>query len=280
MKRIVLCADDYGQAPTISHAIIDLLKNNRLSATSCLVNSKRWQEEAAWLQPFKAKADIGLHFNLTEGRALSFSYRRHYGNSFSSLPNLLSASCLHRLKEPIIEAECEAQLDHFTSAMGCLPDFIDGHHHIHQFPLIRQAVIRVFLKHLLPAQSYIRFVQPTFTHYDFSANLKKLFIYLLSTRSFKKQLMTHGIPYNMHFAGMYAFKHAAFYGQLFPRFIKEIHSDGLIMCHPGQQVSNNPTKMDQARFAEYCYLSSDQFVQDCHAEGAILGRFFNKASAC
>jgi predicted glycoside hydrolase/deacetylase ChbG (UPF0249 family) len=63
-KRIVLCADDYGQAPAISQGIIELLNQSRLSATSCMVNMPDWPVSAKELLPFINYVDLGLHFNL------------------------------------------------------------------------------------------------------------------------------------------------------------------------------------------------------------------------
>src|SRR5690349_9878789 len=70
-KTVILCADDYGQNAAISQAIIELIKKNRLSATSCMVTSPDWLTQAKQLNSFNNQLDIGLHFNLTEGNFLS-----------------------------------------------------------------------------------------------------------------------------------------------------------------------------------------------------------------
>lgn len=88
-KRIVLCADDYGQAPAISQGILNLLDKKRLSATSCIVNSPYWEAHSQWLTQFIQQADIGLHLNLTEGKPLSAEYNQHYGTDFQPLSRLL-----------------------------------------------------------------------------------------------------------------------------------------------------------------------------------------------
>src|SRR5580693_851904 len=116
MKYIILCADDYGQTCAISQAIIDLLKSRRLTAISCMVTSSGWPLHAPWLIPYKNQVDIGLHFNLTEGKG--------------PLSLLLLKSHLRQLHKHTIRAELNTQLDQFISAMGVLPDFIDGHQHV------------------------------------------------------------------------------------------------------------------------------------------------------
>ena len=120
MKTIILCADDYGQNESISQAIIMLLEKNLLSATSCMTNARDWQDHAKLLINFKDKADIGLHFNLTEGKPLSSAMTK-----MLPLGRLVMQSYWRFLDVSVIEAELNAQLDAFYSAMGQLPHFID-----------------------------------------------------------------------------------------------------------------------------------------------------------
>ena len=200
-KRIVLCADDYGQAPAISQGIIALIKAKRLSATSCMVTSLDWAEQASWLAPFQAQIDIGLHFNLTEGTALSQGYIAAHGNSFYPLPRLLCQAFLRRLDKAAIAAECHAQIDQFAKTLGFLPHFIDGHQHVHQFPVIREAFMQVYAERLSKQNTYVRWVQETA-----SVNpLKKMIIDATGTRALKRLLEQHQIPHNHSFAGIYSF---------------------------------------------------------------------------
>ena len=141
MKRIILCADDYGQNEPISQAIIALLKKNRLSATSCMTTSASWSLHASWLSDFRDAADIGLHFNLTIGKPLSQALLNSHG--FMSLPKLIIYSYSGILNRAAITEELHSQLDHFEKALGCLPDFVDGHQHIHQLPMIRDVLLNV-----------------------------------------------------------------------------------------------------------------------------------------
>src|SRR5262245_53147751 len=104
MRRIVLCADDYGQAPAISQGILELIQDQRISATSCLVNGPDWHEQAQALLTFKATVDIGIHLNLTEGQALSAEYIASYGKSFRPLSRLLARCFLRKIDKLIIAA--------------------------------------------------------------------------------------------------------------------------------------------------------------------------------
>ena len=67
---IALCADDYAQNQAIDDGILSLLAEQRLSAVSCFSTAPRWRQQSApALREVAAAgaADVGLHFNLTEG---------------------------------------------------------------------------------------------------------------------------------------------------------------------------------------------------------------------
>lgn len=264
-KHIVLCADDYAQAPAISSGILALLELGRLSATSCMVNMPHWTEHAAWLRPYQSKADIGLHFNLTHGEPLSSEFKNKYGAQFSSLSMLLARSMLRQLDVKIIAAECRAQIQAFKDALGVLPDFIDGHQHIHQFPVIRDAVVQIYNEQLKDKKAYVRLVNPKILSRDYIQNIKKLIIVVSGANALQKLLMQYHIPHNTSFAGIYAFNQAAQYPMHFRRFLQEIQDGGLIMCHPGLASTAEHDPIYISRPLEYKYLASKEFAEDCNA---------------
>lgn len=49
-----------------------------------------------------------------------------------------------------------AQLERFIQLMGRWPDFIDGHQHVHQFPLIRKAMMAVYEQRLQSPAVWVR----------------------------------------------------------------------------------------------------------------------------
>lgn len=274
-RRIVLCADDYGQAPAISHGIIDLVQKGRLSAASCMVNTAFWAEHAGWLAPFKGRIDIGLHFNLTEGSPLSSRFQETNGGKLPALPRMLLNSTLRRLDQAAIEAELDAQLDRFEEMLGCAPDFIDGHQHVHQFPVVRTALLNVYRRRFSgsAARPYIRLVSEAVKFSDIIHEPKKMIIFLSGSRALKRLLDENNIKYNHSFAGIYSFDLADRYPAFFRRFLSASGNDGIIMCHPGLASSGGPDSIAASRFAEYQYLSSDQFLIDCNKNDTVLGRF-------
>src|SRR5689334_20837310 len=111
LRRIVLCADDYGLAPGVSRGIRDLLTAGRLSATSCMVVYPDFAEDGPLLHPFFDQADIGLHFTLTSERPLR---------------QVLLSGWLRRLNTRDIRDALAGQLATFASVLGRSPAYIDG----------------------------------------------------------------------------------------------------------------------------------------------------------
>ncbi|MHB1221595.1 MAG: ChbG/HpnK family deacetylase [Gammaproteobacteria bacterium] len=266
-KRIVLCADDYGQALAISQGILALIKQGRLTATSCLVNTPYWEEHAKWLLPFKDQVDIGLHFNLTEGKPLSEGYRAGQGPVFYSVNKLLALTFLRRVSQSAIEAECHAQIDQFEAAIGFLPRNIYGNQHVHQFPVIRDALLNVYEQRLRASNAYIRLANET---PDFC--LKKIIIYASGAAALKKQLRKRAIPHNASFAGIYPFHEAHEYPVYFTEFLQKIGDKGLIMCHPGLETVELDDPIGAARVKEYDYFAGQLFVDECARQSVELGR--------
>lgn len=270
MATIILCADDYGQNTAISQAIIALLKKNRLSATSCETNTKAWLTHAKALQPFLGQIDVGLHFNLTEGEPLTAGW----GKSFLPLHKLILKAYIGQIQKGLVEAELNAQLDRFVEGLGCEPDFIDGHQHIQQLPIIRDAIISVYEKRLRARGSYIRSVKNfTSALLPRPGFLKNLTIQLCGAYTFYKKLNQKNIPHNKCFGGVYQFTQAENFSSIFPRFLNFKKGKRLIMCHPGFQNENDNDPIAKARVCEYQYFSSNQFLEDLKARQLQLGRF-------
>lgn len=263
VKRIILCADDYGQVMSVSDAIIELVQKERISATTCLVNFKDWYFSALRLQSYRDQIDVGLHLNFTEGSPISADFKRMYGDLFPSLPKLILQACTRQLKLDVFAAECQAQLDRFIEGMEGYPDFIDGHQHVIQLPGVRQMLMQVYAERLGAKNIYLRLVNPKEFIKTFS--MKSWVIQLLGSNAMARLLKKNQIPHNQSFSGIYAFNQAKNFRLLFPRFLSEISDQGIIMCHPGHA----PTW----RAFEFDYLKSDQFLKDLDQHHVTIQRF-------
>lgn len=274
-KQIILCADDYAQTAAISQGIIKLLEQKRLSATSCLTSSPYWPTHAHWLLPFINQADIGLHFNLTEGPALAEIPNTAKRGQFNKLSILLLKALFHRIKPAEIAVEFSHQLEQFIAAFGRLPNFIDGHQHVLHLPVIRDAILTSYQKLLKSNKTYMRSVSVDnlWQLLQGRSRLKRTIIQLTGAGTFKRELTKHKIPHNTSFAGVYNFAKAKKYSKIFPEFLKTIGNGGLVMCHPSLKSTDTSDPLYSGRHFEYEYFASEQFLLDCKAYDVQLIRF-------
>ncbi|MGL6029175.1 MAG: ChbG/HpnK family deacetylase [Legionella sp.] len=254
MKRIKLCADDYALSRGISAAILQLVDSGRLSAVSCMVNLPLFAEQAAQLIARKGQAQFGLHFNLTEGGLLS-----RPGTECFSLNGLLLKSHLRLCEQSLITAELHAQLDRYIEVMGALPDFIDGHQHVHQFPQVRASLLAIYQSRLTN-KPWLRTTYPALkiNPYQF----KTAILGLTGGKSWQQQLTRLAIPHNSFFAGIYDFDSKVNYRALFRQWLALAPDDTLIMCHPGREYLSGDV-IAEARINEFNYLASSAFLDDC-----------------
>jgi len=247
MSGITICADDFGYHEAVSNGILKLLENRKINATSCMTNMPDWPRAAEMLS-MMPPAQIGLHLNLTDGVPLTDLPCSHFG----SLNKLLMLSHLRLLDKNRLIKEFDAQLKAFKDGMNRMPDFIDGHQHIHQFPVIREAVLAIHKKHLTK-NTGIRVSSNPLSQVVFKP--KSLILALTGALSLKKILQKNGIAHNQHFSGIYNFDSTIDYARKFSSFLEEIQGDGLIMCHPASpDYTSTSDPIAKARLNEFNYL--------------------------
>lgn len=272
MTRLILCADDYGLAPGVSRAIARLLAAGRLSATSCMTLTPFWREHAAALRPLADKADIGLHLTLTDFPPLGPLPELAPGGRLPPLGRLLALATLRRLPQQEIEAEFERQLDAFEQQMGRPPAFLDGHKHIQQFPIVRDAVVTLWQRRLRNSGAWLRVAD------DFAAadGIKSLPIALLG-RGLRRRARKAGIPANDRFSGIYDLTDRVPYASLFERFVAGRTGPDqrlLVMCHPGEVDSELKAvdTLTSQRETELRFLEGPDFQPLLARYGLELGR--------
>lgn len=268
-KGIIICADDYGQSASISAGICSLAAQKRINAISCLVNSSYWSEAACELVSCKTTCFIGLHLNLTFGQPLSAMWRKYVGEEFVGLSNLLQKAYLRRLKFDVVKAEIQAQINMFAQTMHCYPDFIDGHQHIHQFPVIREALLAVIAEQKRPV--FLRNTHNGLVDFVATTSFPKCqLITLLGGKTFRRRLIRQQIATNTSFAGIYHFSNASRYRRYFKQFLAKSQHGGLIMCHPGQSADDREDPIAQSRHHELNYFLSDVFLSDLEDNSFLL----------
>ncbi len=241
---LVICADDFGLSDGINRAILELIGQGRLSATSCMTNMPAWTTDAAArLLELEARAALGLHFNLTEG------------DGAVPLGKLMQQSLSGRIERSVIGAELERQLDSFEQQLGRTPDFVDGHQHVQMFPGIRQAVLETLARRYGNQCPWVRVSTPALRGHD--ARFKALVLRIMGL-GFDRLRHRHGIAGNRDFAGMYSLQPQAGFGRMMQHWLETLPDGALIMCHPG--YTSGQTSLGQAREAERAWLSGDAFA--------------------
>lgn len=273
-KPIVLCADDYAIAPGVSRAILALIDEGRLSATSCLAVSPFWPEHANWLRPRAPRADIGLHLALTDLRPLGPMPRLAPQGRLPPLTRLLGIALTGGLDRDEIAGEVDRQIDRFTLAFGRPPDFIDGHLHVHQLPVVRDIVVDR-LRGKLPS-AYVRVCDEPLGAIlrRGTAPARALVISLLG-RGLRRRVDRLGIAANRRFAGVRNFDEERPYRELFRRFIADAPDGLLVMCHPGtaDAALAEVDPVTYPREDEYRYLGSRECLDDLAEARIAVARF-------
>jgi len=274
-RHIWLCADDYGISPGVNAAIRELIIGGRINATSAMVAAPHFNSgEAAALDRVNAverRAALGLHVTLTSPfQPLSADFSPLRDGRFLPLNDLLRGATARRLRSEFLIAEIGGQLRAFADIFGRLPDFLDGHQHVHLFPQIRDAFLRVVAQEA--PYAWVRQCGRAKSGRRLRDH-KGLTLDILSV-GFRRKAKRLGIATNPAFAGTYSFNSRANFATIFPRFLSGLPDGGLIMCHPGF-VDGELKGLDSLtalREQEFAYFSSDAFMKVLADHGAALAR--------
>lgn len=209
-RYLIINADDLGECAARDEGILTLARAGVLRSASLLVNGHH--AEAAAYEAERAGLPLGLHLNLTEGRALNFQppgcdvltdadgvFRGKWGlresldcldraergheseaesgpaSDFDTPPGLAQA----------LAREIRAQFERFIALTGALPTHVDGHHHIHVEPRVAQVLAPIMAREYgvcrvrLPDQAPLvrstashGYRDPTTTHQGFIARIE------------------------------------------------------------------------------------------------------------
>jgi chitin disaccharide deacetylase len=273
-RRIWLCADDYGISTSVSTAIRDLVVRRRLNATSALVAAPSFHRaEAIALDVLNSTAPrvaIGLHVALTAPfRPLSKDFEPVSGGAFAPLATTARHTIMHQFDRAALRAEVASQMQRFLETFGHVPDFVDGHHHIHLFPQISDAVLEVVAS--AAPKAWVRQCGRALSLVERVADRKGLLLDLLSYR-FQRKALARGLRTNPAFAGTYEFQDDTDFAALFPRFLDRLPDGSLVMCHPGF-VDGELRGLDSLttlREKEYAFFASDSFPMILARHGVTL----------
>jgi len=190
-RAIIINVDDLGLSGAVNEAVLHLAERGRIGASSYMVGGTISDDEIKTLA--ELKVDIGLHLDLTGIFPSALQ---------GSLKSLIVASYLRRLDAGQVTDIIKQQLDGFEDRFECAPVFIDGHQHIHQFPVIRQSLINeLSARYGKEDQVSIgaRITTPLVN------DIKSWIIYGLGGKAWRKLCEDNLIATNNRFGGVYGF---------------------------------------------------------------------------
>jgi len=272
-RQIWLCADDYGISRAVNAGIRELILRGRINATSVMTAAGHVDaEEAAALDELNSgvkRAALGLHVTLTAPfKPLSEGFAPLTHGHFLPLQKTMRAAMTRRLKAEQLVIEIATQVEAFVMAFGRPPDFIDGHQHVHLFPQVRDAVLKVAAE--AAPDAWVR--QCGRARAAERQRIPKELVLDVLSLDFRRKARQTGIATNPAFAGAYDFERAQDFAAIFPRFLSGLPDGGLIMCHPGfvdAELKRLDPLTDQ-RERELAYFNSDSFPQVLAEHGVAL----------
>lgn len=240
---MIICADDYGLNDPTSEGILDLVASRSVSAVSCMMTGKNISAHMKQILPFRPNIDLGLHLVLTNENCLADNSRRaglaHSDSAFfSSFRLYQKIFCGQISPEPIL-IEFRRQLEIFCELTGALPDFIDGHEHIHQLPVVRQAYIALlnFIKGKAKIYARNSFMPRSIHSYyfmkDWRVSFNAFWISLLG-QQLKAKLQANDIPTNEHLFGYHNYLDPNGFAESFGFSLSSsAQTNDVFFAHPG-----------------------------------------------
>jgi predicted glycoside hydrolase/deacetylase ChbG (UPF0249 family) len=230
---IILIADDFAMTRGISEGILALAAAGRLSGTSAMVNMPHWPSQAAPAVALRGRFALGLHLNLTFGPPLGAMPRLAPSGAFP-LPDRIVARAVSRaLDRDEVAAEIDRQLDRFEQVAGVPPDYVDGHHHVHALPVVRDALVSVLARRFPKGGPLVRDPadRPSAIIHRKLQAAKAMAAGTLAT-GFRKLIEANGFATNIGFSGYSGFGEVP-YAAEFESFLVDLGARPMIMCHPG-----------------------------------------------
>lgn len=270
VRRIVVCADDFGMNAAINEGIIALARKRRLSAVGCLTHAPAFLCDARRLRTLDV--DAGVHLNFTELLGQPGLYM--------PLSGLIVRTYSHSLDAGRLARQIERQLDAFEAAMGRAPDFIDGHQHVHQLPQIRDALFGVMARRYAADAPWLRCSAPgRLSGVPRALRWKAHVIGALGAMPFTRDAAAAGLRTNRRLLGVYDFRGGtSAYSALLPRWLGNASDGDLLMCHPASPRPGD-TGMAAQRGAEYQVLAQPGFPELLLRNGLRITRYADAREA-
>ena len=137
---VVFHADDLGMSSGVNRGVARALDGGLVREVSVCVTGEAVEEGVAIA--LARGMGVGLHLSLTAGRALTGRIEglTDPDGRFLSLGAVLASCAARRPDTGAVADEIDAQLARLDE-LGARVTHLDGHHHVHVFPVVRDAVL-------------------------------------------------------------------------------------------------------------------------------------------
>lgn len=245
-RTIIINADDVGMFPAVDAAVMRLAESGIVTSASIMVLGSPDPDAIRTFQRYGV--NIGMHLDLTSTMA-----HARYGVS-RSVSSTLVETYGRRFCPKEAHRIVRDQINRFGDLTGRAPAFIDGHEHVHQFPVIRDAVIAAITERAPGNRSFLRNTRPR--HWR---GIKAAVIGMLGARALETQARRAGCDCNTDFFGVYDLGPTANLEHLWHRWLNTMPMQGsLVMCHPAMSPDS---PQDIFRIREFEFLSSTLFEE-------------------
>jgi len=245
LRYLCICADDFGMSAGINSAVLDLAEQGRISATSAMVRREVWLAGARMLRRLDpARFDAGLHLDLTRPA--------HAGGAEPGLGGLIARTYTRTVFAPGVQADIRDQLTRFEDAMGRAPAFVDGHRHVHQFPVVRELLVEEIARRYAGSPPWIRSTAPGLRQGP--DRLKARIIHSLGGSRLNALAAKRGIPTSSRLLGVYDFSgDIEQHERRLSDWLSACRTGDVLMCHPSAGIAPGDPH-GGARLREYTAL--------------------------
>ena len=220
MAKLIFNADDLGLSRGVNRGIVECYNNGVVNSASLMTTTPYFEETVQLINENKL-TNIGLHFNLTEGKPLLTSHKTIVDEAGNFIRSICDSENVNLIE---VQQELEAQLKKAIDA-GVLITHVDSHHHIHMSALLSNPFLKIADNYKLP----LRRVTNTYRH-----PIRRLKHYL----QFKKHQF-----YTDSFSAEFYDEEATL--EVLKDIIKNAKGIVEIMCHPGYPDEDNGVYNEQ-----------------------------------
>lgn len=215
MARIIFNADDLGWSRGVNRGIVHAYQHGVVNSATLMTTAAHFDEAVALIAEHQLE-NIGLHFNLTEGRALLRTHKTLCDPDQSFFRGVHER---HHLDSSEVYKELEAQYLKAFKA-GVRISHLDSHHHIHMTARLRKVFVAFAKQYHLPLRRFKNTARNPFRIASFYSDT-------WGAKYFTKD-------FTAEFYGENATQHTLL------NLLKNYKGSDLeIMCHPGYEDPEN-----------------------------------------